>query len=80
MSSNRVYRKALPKDVIKKELLKERGKQFDPEILDVFIRLFDRGTLDDIAPKDNGWFDNLKSASDLNKKANGRMRNRRTPV
>jgi HD-GYP domain-containing protein (c-di-GMP phosphodiesterase class II) len=57
MSSNRVYRRALPKDVIKRELLKERGKQFDPDILDKFISLFDRGLLDDVAPKDNGWFD-----------------------
>ena len=57
MSSNRVYRKALPKDVIKKELLKEKGKQFDPKILDIFISLFDRGLLDDVAPRDNGWFD-----------------------
>ncbi len=57
MSSNRVYRRALPKNVIKRELLKERGKQFDPDILDKFISLFDRGLLDDVAPKDNGWFD-----------------------
>ena len=61
MSSNRVYRKALPKDVIKKELLKERGKQFDPHILDVFLSLFDRGSLDDVAPRDNGWFDDEKN-------------------
>ncbi|MCR4807588.1 MAG: HD domain-containing protein [Lachnospiraceae bacterium] len=57
MSSNRVYRKALPKEVIRVELLKGSGRQFDPKILDVFISLFDRGLLDDVAPKDNGWFD-----------------------
>ena len=55
MSSNRIYRKALPKDVIRVELLKGSGRQFDPKILEVFISLFDRGLLDDIAPKDNGW-------------------------
>ncbi len=55
MASNRVYRKALPKDVIRVELLKGSGRQFDPKILEVFISLFDRGLLDDIAPKDNGW-------------------------
>ena len=57
MSSNRVYRKALPRDIIRAEMLKGRGRQFDPKILDVFISLFDRGLLDDITPKDNGWFD-----------------------
>ena len=57
MSSNRIYRKALPKDVIRVELLKGSGRQFDPKILEVFISLFDRGLLDDVAPKDNGWND-----------------------
>lgn len=57
MSSNRIYRKALPKAKIREEMLKGKGRQFDPQILDVFISLFDRGLLDDVAPKDNGWFD-----------------------
>ena len=57
MSSNRIYRKALKKDVIRVELLKGSGRQFDPKILEVFISLFDRGLLDDVAPKDNGWND-----------------------
>ena len=57
MSSNRVYRKALPKAQIRDEMLKGKGRQFDPGILDIFISLFDRGLLDDVAPRDNGWFD-----------------------
>ena len=57
MSSNRIYRKALPKEKIREELLKGRGRQFDPKLLDLFISLFDRGLLDDVAPKDNGWFE-----------------------
>ena len=57
MSSNRIYRKALSKEVIRIELLKGSGRQFDPKILEVFISLFDRGLLDDVAPKDNGWND-----------------------
>lgn len=56
MSSNRIYRKALSKSKIREEMLKGKGRQFDPGILDVFISLFDRGLLDDVAPKDNGWF------------------------
>jgi HD-GYP domain-containing protein (c-di-GMP phosphodiesterase class II) len=55
MSSNRIYRKALPKDVIRVELLKGSGRQFDPKLLEVFVSLFDRGMLDDVAPRDNGW-------------------------
>lgn len=55
MSSNRIYRKALPKDVIRVELLKGSGRQFDPNLLEVFVSLFDRGMLDDVAPRDNGW-------------------------
>lgn len=46
MSSNRAYRKALPKDIIRKELLKGRGTQFDPEMTDVFLKLFDEGLFD----------------------------------
>ena len=57
MSSNRIYRKALSKTRIREEMLKGKGRQFDPGILDVFISLFDRGLLDDVAPRDNGWFD-----------------------
>lgn len=46
MSSDRVYRKALPGDIIRKELVDGRGTQFDPELLDVFLRIFDEGKLD----------------------------------
>lgn len=45
MSSDRVYRKALPADVIRSELVKGRGTQFDPEMLDVFLKLYDNGEL-----------------------------------
>ncbi|MBQ7474799.1 MAG: HD domain-containing protein [Clostridia bacterium] len=43
MSSSRVYRAALPRDVIREELVKGRGSQFDPDFLDVFLTLFDEG-------------------------------------
>lgn len=46
MSSDRVYRKALPKEVIREELKKGRGTQFDPELLDVFEVLFESGELE----------------------------------
>lgn len=45
MSSNRVYRKALPREVIRQELVNGRGSQFDPEMLDAFLVLFDEDKL-----------------------------------
>lgn len=46
MNSKRIYRNALPKDVIRQELIKGRGTQFDPEYLDIFLEMFDKGELD----------------------------------
>ena len=46
MSSDRIYRDALPEDIIRSELIKGRGTQFDPELLDIFLRLFDEHKLD----------------------------------
>lgn len=46
MSSDRVYRKALPAEVIRAELIKGIGTQFDPDMLDVFLKLYDEGGLD----------------------------------
>ena len=51
MSSNRIYRKACDPDHIRNELLKGKGKQFDPAYTDVFIGLWDRGLLDGIIGK-----------------------------
>ncbi len=46
MNSDRVYRKALPKEVIREELIKGKGSQFDPDLVDVFIKLLDAGKLE----------------------------------
>jgi len=48
MTTNRVYRKHLSKDIVLKEL--ERGKetQFDPEICSVMIKLIKEGKLENI--------------------------------
>ena len=45
MSSDRAYRKALPMDVIRKEIIRGRGTQFDPNMTDVFLELLDEGAL-----------------------------------
>ena len=45
MNSSRIYRDALPRDVIRSELLRGRGTQFDPDYLDAFLILFDNGNV-----------------------------------
>ncbi|MBQ7954298.1 MAG: response regulator [Lachnospiraceae bacterium] len=41
MASNRSYRKTLPQEVIRKEIEKGKGTQFDPEIADVMLQMID---------------------------------------
>lgn len=41
MSSNRCYRKALPQDVVRAEIVKGRGTQFDPHIADIMLNIID---------------------------------------
>ncbi|MEO0271602.1 MAG: HD domain-containing phosphohydrolase [candidate division WOR-3 bacterium] len=41
MMSNRPYRKALNKDQIIFELIKEKGRQFDPKLVDIVIRILE---------------------------------------
>lgn len=57
MSSDRCYRKALTKEAIRQQLVQGRGTQFDPEILDAFLHIFDENRLqisDKEATKDEG--------------------------
>jgi HD-GYP domain-containing protein (c-di-GMP phosphodiesterase class II) len=42
MTRNRSYRKALSKEVAKKELLKNKGKQFDEKLVDYFIKFIEK--------------------------------------
>ena len=49
MNSNRVYRKALTKEIIKGEFIKNSGKQFDPNIVPTFLKIWDEGKLEEIS-------------------------------
>lgn len=49
MTSKRLYRSAEDKQSIQIELVKGRGTQFDPNMLDAFLELYDDGTLAKIA-------------------------------
>ena len=46
MSSKRIYRDSLPREEIHKELIKGRGTQFDPKLLDITVKLMEAGKLD----------------------------------
>ena len=48
MNSDRVYRRALGPERIRKELTDEKGGQFDPAFTDLFIKLWDSGEFDEI--------------------------------
>ena len=41
MASNRSYRSALSQEVVRQEIQKGKGKQFDPEIADIMLRMID---------------------------------------
>ena len=45
MNSNRCYRPKLTKEVIIDELVKNKGKQFDPEIVDRTLKLIKQGVI-----------------------------------
>ena len=46
MTANRVYRKRQPFSYVLDELHKGRGTQFDPALLDLFLKLLDEGEID----------------------------------
>ena len=46
MTSNRVYRNHMDTDYVMNEMKRGRGTQFDPDALDAFLRLVDKGVID----------------------------------
>ncbi|MBQ7558424.1 MAG: HD domain-containing protein, partial [Lachnospiraceae bacterium] len=46
MTSNRVYRNHMDTDYVMNEMKRGRGTQFDPDALDAFFRLIDKGVID----------------------------------
>ncbi|MBO7402207.1 MAG: HD domain-containing protein [Lachnospiraceae bacterium] len=45
MTSNRVYRNHMDTDYVMNEMKRGRGNQFDPDALDAFLRLVDKGEI-----------------------------------
>ena len=63
MRSDRIYRKGLPPETIRGEMIRGSGTQFDPELLNAFLDLMDTTTiLDEIAKQDIFKLKNLESA------------------
>lgn len=52
MASNRSYRKAMPQAVIKEEIEKGKGKQFDPALADIMLQLIEEDVNYDMRQKD----------------------------
>lgn len=46
MTSNRVYRRRLNDNVVMEELERGKGSQWDPELVDIFVRLVKEGALE----------------------------------
>lgn len=44
MNSERAYRKPLPRETIFEELIKAKGSQLNPEVVDVFIKMLENNT------------------------------------
>ncbi|MCH5248971.1 MAG: diguanylate cyclase [Lachnospiraceae bacterium] len=53
MTSNRVYRKRLQDEIVRQELIKGKGTQFDPYLVDRFLELIDEGELFENLPQDD---------------------------
>lgn len=45
MKSRRIYRNSLPDEIIRDEIVKNKGTQFDPQIADIFIELMDKNAV-----------------------------------
>ncbi len=63
MTSNRVYRKHMDTDYVMNEMKHGRGTQFDPDALDAFLRLVDKGIID----LDSLYEEKQKEAQNLDK-------------
>lgn len=52
MASNRSYRQALPQEVVRSEIEKGKGTQFDPEIADIMLKIIDDDVNYDLRQKE----------------------------
>lgn len=53
MTSNRVYRKRLQDEMVRQELMRGKGSQFDPYLVDQFMELLEEGNLQQNIPEED---------------------------
>lgn len=53
MTSNRVYRKRLQDEMVRQELVRGKGSQFDPYLVDQFMELLEEGNLQQNIPEED---------------------------
>ena len=53
MTSNRVYRKRLQDEMVRQELIRGKGSQFDPYLVDQFMELLEEGNLQQNIPEED---------------------------
>lgn len=68
MASNRSYRQALPQAVVRSEIEKGKGVQFDPDIADIMLEIIDEDVNYDLCQKD----ERLKRVLIIDKTSDGR--------
>jgi HD-GYP domain-containing protein (c-di-GMP phosphodiesterase class II) len=51
MYFGRPYRKGSPLEAVKEELKKQKGKQFDPKVVDVFLKILRRKAIKKVLEK-----------------------------
>jgi len=66
MTSSRPYRKASSLLSAREELIKNSGKQFDPEIVEIFVELLDKNEIPLIGNETSeDWFDDISEDDDM---------------
>ncbi|MEE3467965.1 MAG: HD domain-containing phosphohydrolase [Eubacterium sp.] len=53
MASDRSYRKLLPQDVVREELIKGKGTQFDPEIAEIMLQIMEEDAAYELRQTEN---------------------------
>lgn len=61
MTSDRAYRKKMTEKEAREELIRGRGRQFDPVFVDTFIQLLNEGLSVDVGSVENNAFDSEKA-------------------
>lgn len=54
MTSDRSYRKAIPQDEVRGEIVRGKGSQFDPEIADIMLEIIDGDSTYELRQKEDG--------------------------